>query len=163
MTSKIKRYLYILLLILIWDPLNAQESLLIGKWRLVEMQQDSIIIFDWDSAEIIIEEAHERQIPLDSVELNKYIQTTHLLMKKLYFEFLGKGKFKASVLDLNEGIYSIVEEQGGYFIDGNKIGISVSGGIDSYVYRIEGNKLTFIPIIDRNIYNRGYAKYEKLK
>lgn len=141
---------------------NAQDSLLIGKWQLVEMQQDSIIVFNRDSAELIIEAGRAKQKTLDSLELKKYIEITHPMMKKMYYQFLDNSELLAGVLDLNDGNYYFVEKQGGYYIDGNKIGISVSGGIDSYVYRIEGNMLTLIPIIDGEIYTRGYAKYERV-
>lgn len=157
------KHICIILLVLANNSLKAQDSLLLGKWLLVEMQQDSVIIFNKDNAEIVIEEAREAQKPLDTLELTKYIEITHPLMKKMYYEFLDDGMLKAGVLDLNEGKYSFVEKQGGYYIDENKIGISVSGSIDSYVFVIEGNTLTLIPILDGEIYNRGYAKYEKLQ
>lgn len=163
MTSQLQKFIYILLLTLIDGSLNAQDSLLFGKWQLVEMQQDSVIIFNRDSAELIVEAAREKQKTLDSLELKKYIEITHPMMKKMYYQFLDNGELMAGVLDLNEGIYSFVEKQGGYDIDENKIGLYISGRMDSYVYRIEGDFLILIPIIDGEIYTRGYAKYEKVK
>lgn len=158
------KHICIILLGIASNALQAQDSpLLLGKWQLVEMQQDSILIFNRDNVEITLEEARNRNKLLDSVEIQQLKEVTHPLMKKMFYEFKDDGNLIAGVLDLEEGRYIFVEKPGGFEIDGQKLGLHISGGIDIYIYSLEGITLTLIPFINGEIYRRGYAKYERLE
>lgn len=157
------KHICIILLTLASSSLKAQDTLLLGKWRLLEMQNDSIIIFNRDNIELTLDEARNRQKPLDSATIKKFKEVTHPLMKKMFYDFLDHGSINAGVLDLENGDYVFVEKLGAYRIDGKKLGVSLDGRIDSYIYSIENEILTMTPIIGGEIYDRSYAKYEKFK
>lgn len=160
MIEMIVKYVCIALICLASSSLKAQDLQLSGKWQLLEMQQDSLIIFHRDDAEITIEQARSRQKPLDSLEIMRYREVTHPMMKKMYYEFLTDGNINAGVLDLKDEEYIFIEKTGVYYLDGERLGISISGNNDSYIYSLNENILTLIPIIGEAIYQRGYAKYE---
>lgn len=157
------KHICIILLILASSSLKAQDTLLLGKWQLVEMQKDSVIIFNRDNIELTLDEARNRQKPLDSAAIKKFKEVTHPLMKKMFYEFLDHGSLNAGVLDLENKHYVFIEKLGAYRIDDKKLGVNLDGGMDSYMYSIENDILTLIPIIGGEIYNRGYAKYVKSK
>jgi hypothetical protein len=114
------KHICIILFVLASNSPKAQDTLLLGKWQLVEMQKDSIIIFNRDSVEITFEEARNRNTPLDSVKIQKFTEVTHPLMKKMFYEFLDKKNLNAGVLDLENGEYIFVEKQGAFRIDEKK-------------------------------------------
>ena len=146
------KHICIILLILASNSLHAQDTLLLGKWQLVEMQKDSVIIFNRDDIEITIEDARNRNKPLDSIEIQKYREVTHPMMKKMFYHFFDNGSLIAGVLDLKDGKYLFIEKNGAFRTDGGKVGIGVEGGNDDYTYSIEGNVLTLTPIIGGEIY-----------
>ena len=119
------RNIITILILCISNALYAQDSLLIGKWQLFEMQKDSVIIFNRDNVEIAIKEAINRQKSLDSAAIKNFKEITHPLMKKMFIEFLDNGNLNAGVLDLKEGKYVFKEKLGAYRIDGKKLGINL--------------------------------------
>jgi hypothetical protein len=145
----------------------AQDSLLTGKWQISSMMRDSVMTFDQDDIQVSLEARYlntlkEKDVltEADSAEIQTYIEEVHAKMKQMYYEFLGDGKLKAGVLDLEDGQYVFKEKEGAYYVDGDKLWIHVGGNSTASIFSIKDNELTLIQIIAGEPYKRGFGKYK---
>jgi hypothetical protein len=159
-----------LFMCIVWSAGAQADTSLIGKWQLIEMQKDSVIIFNRDSIELSMEARYKNELKTkdmlnqsDSLAIKNYVEFIHPMMKQMFYNFSEDGSLTAGVLDLKEGVYFFIEKSGGFMIDSTRLGISISGSIDSYAFKIEGDILTLVQLRGGDIDSKGYAKYERIK
>ena len=120
--------------------LNAQDSLLMGKWQLLEMKRESVLVFDRNDIDVSVKARFQNALKTedslnhsDSLVIMEYVASIHPKMQQIYYEFFENGALKAGLLDLKEGDYFFTEKDGLYIVDIEKIRIRVKGGIDSNI------------------------------
>lgn len=163
----IMKNIYIVYLVLFSNLVNAQDSLLLGKWQIVEIIRDSVVVFNRDSIEISIAarvknalKTKDSLLHSDSIEIIQYVNSVHPIMNNMYYEFSGTGSLTAGVLDSKNGEFYISTRQGGYMLDGAKIGIHF-GSIQSFIYELNDENLILWDFKNGTIDRKGYIKLKK--
>lgn len=175
-----KRTQLLFMFLLIQSVSFAQDSLLIGKWQIKEMWQDSVLIFDYDNinasyiAKFLNETKHGKILTkTDSIKIMKTIKKVHAKYKLLFYEFGKAGNFaygkagnmSTGVLTKNGDSLKFIKKLGGYLTDVDRLLIFlVNEGSDyssssSFRFKIKEDVLILIP--EGGI--KGYATYRKIK
>lgn len=146
----------------------AQDSLLRGKWQLVEMQKDSVIVFNRGDIEFSMKARFQNALKTndslnlaDSLAIKEYVEFIYPQMQQIFLEFADNGTLTAGVLDLLDGAYFFIEKSGSYWTDYDQLGMRISGSQDSYVYEVMRDTLLLTPIIAGQVYQRGYSIYAR--
>jgi len=145
---------------------EAQKILPMGRWEPMEIQKDSIMIFDRTKPEVSFKAALKNRLKYtdelteaDSLEIKADVDRTFALMEQMFYEFRDENLLTVGTLDFNEeGEYAFVEKEGGYHVDGDRLFIRVDGRLDEYVYSVEAGDLILVPVIGGEVYQKGYVK-----
>ena len=76
--------------------LNAQDSLLMGKWQLLEMKRESVLVFDRNDIDVSVKARFQNALKTedslnhsDSLVIMEYVASIHPKMQQIYYEFFG--------------------------------------------------------------------------